>query len=287
MKTSFSFFVLHFFIVYCLTAQNAINAAAENMIYEPKDKEIAEDMFSKFSAEKNTETGELMIKVGSCFLGANYVPHTLEFVPEKLVVNLREFDCTTFAESVLALSRTIKSDNATFEEFANELQSIRYHNGKISGYPSRIHYFSDWIYENDNKKLVKDVSKEIGETPHKRLVNFMSTHTESYFQLRDSAFSHEIANQEMRINTRQMFFVPKEKLAEKEHLLKDGDIAGITTKIEGLDISHVVLLKRVNGRIHILHASTSEYKVVLSEETLEDYLKKSKSATGIMVARPL
>jgi hypothetical protein len=231
--------------------------------------------------------GELMIKVGRFFLGAAYIPHTLEFMPEKLVVNLREFDCTTFAESVLALSRTIKSANPTFEQFAKELQLMRYHNGKIDGYPSRIHYFSDWIYENAGKKMVSDVSKEIGETPHRQLVNFMSTHPESYFQLRDSVFNHEIANREMKINTREMFFIPEEMLAEKEHLLKDGDIAGITTKIEGLDISHVVILKRINGRIHILHASTSEYKVILSEETLEEYLKKSKSATGIMVARPL
>ncbi|TNF42659.1 MAG: DUF1460 domain-containing protein, partial [Bacteroidetes bacterium] len=285
MKLTISIFVLFFFISSSFLAQNTVNTTPGEMIYELKDKEIAEDIFRKFADSKNSETGELMIKVGSCFLGVKYVPHTLEFVPEKLVVNLREFDCTTFAESVLALSRTIKSENPTFGQFAKELQFMRYHNGKINGYPSRIHYFSDWIYKNELKKLVKDVSKEIGETPHKRLVNFMSTHPESYFQLRDSTFSHEIANQEMRINTRQMFFVPKEKLAEKEHLLKDGDIAGITTKIEGLDISHVVLLKRVHGRIHILHASTSEYKVVLSQETLEDYLKKSKSATGIMVAR--
>jgi hypothetical protein len=278
--------VSFFFFFASLSAQNPVGSTSGEMIYELKDKEIAEDIFRKFAEEKNTETGDLMIKVGSCFLGAPYVPHTLEFVPEKLVVNLREFDCTTFTESVLAIARTIKSENPSFEQFAKELQFIRYHNGMINGYSSRIHYFSDWIYENDAKKLVNDLSKEIGETPHLRLVNFMSTHPEFYFQLRDSLFNHEIANQEMRINSRQMFFIPKEKLAEKEYLLKDGDIAGITTKIEGLDISHVVILKRINGSIHILHASTSGYKVILSEETLENYLNSSKSVTGIMVARP-
>ncbi len=287
MKKLFSILAFLLSLIYCISAQNTTKTTFDEIVFEAKDREIAEDIFRKFSSDQNTETGELMIKAGSCFLGTPYVPHTLEFVPEQLVINLREFDCTTFAESVLALSRTIKNTNPSFEQFAKELQFIRYHKGKINGYPSRIHYFSDWIYENDAKKLVKDVSKEIAETPHVRLVNFMSTHPESYFQLRDSSFNNEIGNQELRINMREMFFIPKEKLAEKEYLLKDGDIAGITTKIEGLDISHVVILQRVGERIHILHASQTANKVILSEETLEEYLKSSKSATGIMVARPL
>jgi hypothetical protein len=84
-----------------------------------------------------------------------------------------------------------------------------------------------------------------------------------------------------------MYYIPEEKLAEVENSLQDGDIAGITTTINGMDISHVVILQRVAGRIHILHASSAAKKVILSEETLDEYLKSSKSATGIMVARPL
>ncbi len=287
MKSSFCFFVLLFLITTVLTGQNRETATSQKMVFEPKDKEIADDVLRKFSPGKNTETGELMIKVGSYFLGAPYVAHTLETVPEQLVINLREFDCTTFAENVLALSRTIKSKNPSFDQFAKELQFIRYHNGKIDGYPSRIHYFSDWIFENNIKKLVKDVSKEIAETRYPLKVNFMSTHPGSYRQLSDSTLIPVIANQEKEISSRKMYFIPEEMIAEKEHLLKDGDIAGITTNVKGLDISHVVILQRKDGRIHLLHASTSANKVILSEETLEDYLKNSKSATGIMVARPL
>jgi hypothetical protein len=36
-----------------------------------------------------------------------------------------------------------------------------------------------------------------------------------------------------------------------------------------------------------MHASSLAEEVVVSEGTLEDYLLGSKSATGIMVARPL
>jgi hypothetical protein len=84
-----------------------------------------------------------------------------------------------------------------------------------------------------------------------------------------------------------MYYIPKTKLVEFEDKLLDGDIAGITTDIEGLDISHTVLLIRKNNRIHLLHASSNAGKVVISEETLEDYLNNNRHSTGIMVARPL
>ena len=135
---------------------------------------------------------------------------------------------------------------------------------------------------------MKDISKEIANTNYPLQVNFMSTHPGSYIQLKnDSILIPLISLQEKEISKREMYFIPENKIVEFEKLLNDGDIAGITTGIKGLDMVHVVILKRVNGRIHILHASTAANKVILSEETLEEYLKKSKSATGIMVARPL
>ena len=281
-NVKFIFILIHVLSCYFSGAQSrAIN-------YQQTDKETMNKLLQLFSSEKNTPSGELMIKTGSYFIGAPYVAHTLEIQPEQLTVNLREFDCTTFAENCLAITRTIKSENPSFEKFCDELKKIRYRNGKIDGYPSRIHYFSDWIYENNKRQVVKDISKEIANTNYPLQVNFMSTHPGSYIQLKnDSSLIPLISLQEKEISKREMYFIAEDKIVEFEKLLNDGDIAGITTGIKGLDMVHVVILKRVNGRIHILHASTAANKVILSEETLEEYLKKSKSATGIMVARPL
>jgi len=96
-----------------------------------------------------------------------------------------------------------------------------------------------------------------------------------------------IAAQEKLISARPMFFIPETKLAELESKLRDGDIAGITTAIDGIAIQHVVILMRQEGRIHFMHASSKAEKVVVSEITLEEYLLNSKSASGIMLARPL
>jgi hypothetical protein len=254
-----------------------------------EDKEIAEQILELFAEDSNTPTSILIVKLGTYFMETPYVAHTLEKGDEEqLVVNLRELDCTTLAENCLAIAKTIQSGEHTFEQFTEELKNVRYRSGKIDGYPSRLHYTTDWIFDNQQKRLVKNLSKEIGATPYPKEINFMSTHTDSYRQLKDSSHLVEIIVQkEKDINSRQHFYIPEEKLAEVEDQLMDGDIVGITTGIEGLDISHMGILMRKAGRIHLLHASSAAEKVVLSEETLEEYLLSSKSATGIMVARPL
>jgi hypothetical protein len=286
MKSKLLSIVLVLIITSCNSAQK--NQKSESQIvYQPEDQEILEQLLEMFSEDENTSTALLVVKTGTYFLGTPYAANTLETAPEKLVVNLREMDCTTFAENCLAISKTIQSGNHTFEQFAKELKNIRYRNGKIDGYPSRLHYFSDWIFDNQQKRLVKDVSKEIAATPYRKEINFMSTHPDSYQQLKDSSQLVEIiGEQEENINSRSLFYIPETQIAEAEDQLMDGDIVGITTNIEGLDITHVGILVRKAGRIHLMHASSLAGEVVVSDGTLEDYLLGSKSANGIMVARP-
>ena len=116
----------------------------------------------------------------------------------------------------------------------------------------------------------------------------MSTHPASYRQLSsDSTFVEIIARQELEISSRQMYYLPSDRLAEIESGLRDGDIVGITTNIKGLDIIHTGVLVRKSGRMHLMHASSQFKKVMISADPLEDYLANNKAATGVMVARPL
>ena len=286
MKTIFRLFILvsmiSIGIIFYLNAQTP-----EPVAFEPRDKEIVEGLLKKFGHETNIPTSELVVKIGTELLGTPYVAHTLEKEPEQLVVNLRELDCTTFAENCLAIALTIKDGKPNFNHYLKSLQNLRYRNGIIDGYPSRIHYFSDWIRENDKRDVVKDVTSELGGTRYIKAINFMSTHPESYKQLKNAAFIPPLIKQEKEISKREMYYLPEEKLAEYGRQLKDGDIAGITTSIPGLDILHVVILIRKNDKIHLLHASQTAGKVVISEETLEEYMKNSKRGNGIMIARPL
>ncbi len=288
MKTHVLTLLVLSFLFSCNSTIKNPDFDAETIIYQLKDKELLEQVLKLYAAEKEATTSDLMLKVGSFFQETPYVAHTLEAEEEQLVINLREMDCTTFAENCLAISRTIKSDKQTFEQFTSELQFIRYRDGLINGYPSRLHYFCDWIFNNAHANLVKDMSEEIVQTSFPKQINFMSSHPDSYRQLKDSIpLVEAIAAQEKEISARKMFFIPETRIAEIESKLMDGDIAGITTKIEGIAIQHVVILVRQEGRIHLLHASSKAEKVVLSDETLEEYLLNSNTASGIMLARPL
>ncbi len=272
-----------------ITLQQKEKNIEQSIVFELKDKEILEQLFYVFKDDKNTPVSDLIVKVGTYFKETPYKAATLEINPddEKLVINLREMDCTTFAENVLAISLTIKNGNSTFEKFVAELQNIRYRDGEIDGYTSRNHYFSDWIFENDRMGIVKSVSKEIAGTPYRKTINFMSTHPESYLQLKNHPEMQKIiAEREREISMRKTYYVPKEKIGDFESKLEEGDIVGITSRVDGLDISHVGILVRKDGRIHLIHASTTAEKVVVSDNSLEEYLLKSKSVTGIMVARP-
>lgn len=262
---------------------------AKAVLFQSGDKELFDQLMELHAAKKKETTSALMVEVGRFFLGTPYVAHTLETGDdEQLVVNLREVDCTTFAENCLALSRTIQSENQTFEQFCSELQLIRYRYGKMEGYPSRLHYFCDWIHNNVQKGLVKDMSEELAQTPLLKEISFMSSHPGSYRQLKDSASLVDlIAAQEKLISARKLFHIPENRIAELEGRLMDGDIAGITTEIDGLAIQHVVILIRQNGRIHLMHASSKAEKAVISDITLEEYLLNSKTASGIMLARPM
>lgn len=256
--------------------------------YTEKDAEIFADILSKYKDESNKPIATLVPEIGKYFIGNEYVAHTLEVnEEEKLIINLRELDCTTYAENLLALARTLKSENQTFEQFATEIKKIRYRNGELSEYPSRLHYFSDWIYNNKDNELVSTPADSFGN-PFPNKVSFMSSNPESYKHLSQNPdFISIIKEQESAINNKKYFYLPKDKISDFEHLLKEGDIIGLTTSIEGLDVAHVGVLVEQDGRLHLLHASQSNLKVEISDEPIASFLKPNSKNTGIMIARPV
>jgi hypothetical protein len=255
---------------------------------DQSDIRIIKEVLEKFGDERKLDPGELMLRIGSYFLETPYVASTLEGnETEKLVINLREMDCTTFAENCLAFTRAIKKNKHDVSDFYDELRAIRYRQGIIDEYPSRLHYFSDWIFDNDKKKAIENVTKKLGGIAYHAKVNFMSEHPEKYPSLiSNPEFIEKIRNQEKVNTARKFWYIPKNQVRKNAHQIKNGDIIGITTDIEGMDIMHVVISIWVKGKLKIMHASQSQKKVLISEETLAEYLSKRSNATGIMIARP-
>jgi len=231
---------------------------------------------------------QVLPEIGKFFLGYPYAVATLEKKSkEHLVVNLREHDCVTFIENVLALSWCIGSRDKSFKTFRRILQKIRYRGGLPGGYCSRLHYFSDWIYENEKRGILKDITAEIGGRPLRKALHYMTAHVHLYPPLKEPADFRRMRSVERRISRRLFFFIPKEVTKHIENRIHEGDLIALTTHREGLDIHHVGLASGVKNRIHLLHASQKEGKVVLSRKTLYGYLMGNCGCTGIMVARPV
>jgi len=252
------------------------------------DRRIFRKLIKYLDKKKTSRkiSGHLMLEIGKFFLGTQYLVGPLEMKgAEHLVVNLREFDCVTFVESVVALIWCVRSGEKSFETFRMLLNKIRYRQGRLEGYSSRLHYFSDWIHDNQKKGILKDVTRKIGGRPLRKAIDFMTTHPELYPPLKNAANFRSMKSVEERISRRPLFFIPKKDLRRLEDRAEDGDIIAVTSNVAGLDVQHVGLAARVKHRIHLLHASSSEGKVVLSEETLYRYLMKSRTRSGIMVAR--
>lgn len=263
-----------------------------SQIFSEKDVEVCTSKFNLAVDKSLIEKpiNEVIVEIGKSFLETEYVAHTLEKEgDEQLVINLTGLDCTTFLESSLAFARCIKKGKKSFDDYQKELTFIRYRDGEIDKYPSRLHYFSDWIYNNQKKGIVKDISEEIGGKKIKFTVNFMSENPKYYQQLKDNPeFIPVIGKQEKEINSRQYYYISEDGIEKSESKIQTGDLIGLTTSDKGLDIGHVgIAIKMDNGRIHFMHAPLVGSKVQITEIPLSDYVKKIKKHTGIIVLRVL
>jgi len=248
-------------------------------------------MLGRARAWSELPIGERIGAIGMALRQTPYVAATLELYEDREVcsVNLRGLDCVTFIESSLAFARMLRRGGRTPEALLAEVMFTRYRGGRLTDYVSRLHYLSDWFFDNEHKGVVRLTTHELpGATRFTKRVNFMSTHPEAYRQLTGNPdLVSKIARVEAEINAREIQYVPREKVAAAQPLLMTGDIIGVTTTIDGLDCAHSGFCYRdERGMLRLLHASTIQKAVILDEE-LAGYLARVSTHTGIMVARPL
>jgi hypothetical protein len=263
-------------------------ANAQQITCSPEDKSLFEDKITNLKQTKASSLGDTIALVGQSFLGTPYVEKTLEVGDtETLVINFGGLDCTTFVENVMAFSIMLKDQQSTFDSFTGNLETVRYRNGSLNGYPSRLHYFTEWIRNNEKKGLVKDITAELGGVELEKSINFMGTHRELYpFLANDTNFEAMLAV-EKELAKEKLCYLPKDQIESKEQLIKSGDIIALATSIKGLDVTHTgIAIHQPDGRLHLLHASSKNGEVEISELPLADYLKNIKSNIGIIVARP-
>ena len=258
--------------------------------YLPDDSIKVVSLLKKAAMQKNI--GNKMLYFARQLAGVPYVGKTLEKnKQEQLVVNLRQLDCTTFVETVLALTRSLEQNKLTFDAFCYNLRMIRYSEGIVS-YPTRQHYFTYWIQENEKKGIVKDIQLPNPPFTAVQKVNtdYMTTHVDLYpMMVQNKALISNIRAMETSINGMKCRYIPKNGLNDSKLLrqtIQNGDIIAIITSIKGLDTSHIGIAVWHKDGLHMIDASSIHKKVIEESTLMKTYMSKHPSQLGIRIARP-
>ncbi|WP_101690236.1 N-acetylmuramoyl-L-alanine amidase-like domain-containing protein [Dysgonomonas massiliensis] len=254
---------------------------------EKRSKIIFDRYIIYISEYDKLPPNEILISTAKFFIGKPYVASTLEQNgDEHLVVNLEEFDCTTFVETCIALTLTAISKEPTFENFKYYLQKIRYRGGSIDGYLSRLHYMIDWIADGESKKIFKNISSQLGGERVKKEINFMSAHPELYPKLRNNKFLvSQIADIEMDIALKDYVVISKKEILAASDAILNGDIVIFASAIDGLDYNHLGIVYREKGMLKIIHASSASRKVIIDNRSIDHYCKTTPRNTGVTILR--
>lgn len=232
--------------------------------------------------------GKYLVLCGEQFLGTPYVAHTLEGEPEMLTVDIDEFDCVTFVENMLAMALTLEEGRTSWRDFIFNLQRIRYRDGEIDGYPSRMHYVCDWAVDNIYRGTIIDATNSFDRYNELlRTVDFMSANADKYPALADSANLAKIKNIESGYRSYKFPYIKTIDLGRKEikSNFKNGDILAFVSTLKNLDVAHMGLVKMVDGEPYVMHASSSEGKIMVSKLPLSEFMKKNRQFAGVRVFR--
>lgn len=295
MTRIYSFLFL-FFLLSAPKAYSFIKVSPKAYSYSLADVDYSKADSTKVvkllrEASRLKSSTNWMTYFGKQFCGVPYVAKTLERnKTERLIVNLRQLDCTTFVETTLALTLCAKNGKTSFADYCHYLRLVRYRQGRVS-YPSRLHYFTQWIDDNSSLGFVKEVTS--ASKPFTALqtlnIDFMTTHVDLYPMLKGNKSAiAEVRAGEKALNGRKFRYIPKRSIDNSSLLrrtIHDGDILVMLTSKKGLDTSHIGIAVWHKDGLHLLNASQLRHKVVVESKLFRDYMLSQKSQTGIRVVR--
>ncbi|MFT5470297.1 MAG: hypothetical protein ACI8UO_005425 [Verrucomicrobiales bacterium] len=241
--------------------------------------------------------GDRIAKFAHELRGLPYISFSLEIDDhiEAPSANLDGLDCWTFFEIALGLARMVayEKDSYSPQDLLDQIEFTRYRAGSCSGhYLERIHYLGEWFFENEARGVADDFTRTFDSAVRiqDREVHEMTNLAKHYRYLRENPeLVPKMAILQEQIERLPVYFIPKDKVAAIEGKLQDGDIIGIATRHDGGFCSHVGLAMRTDdGVMRLMHATTQkQYRKVIIDDSISEYLARLSSTVGIIVARPL
>jgi hypothetical protein len=215
------------------------------------------------------EPGRRIEFISAAFLDTPYLADTLigsAETAEVLVLRLDGVDCFTLLDTVEALRRT-----ASFDAFKEALRGIRYRDGQVD-FLRRNHFFAEWGEAGADH--LQDVTPLVGGKGVRRVEKLLNEKEDGALYLPGYP-----------VKSRALAYIPPEAVdAAVLARLQSGDYLGIYTPRPGLDVTHVGIVVKREGKVFLRHASSqSQLKKVVDQE-LTAYLGGRK---GLVVYRPV
>lgn len=294
LKRAFCILVLP--LIFAGTARAGDDMAAE---------EIYRAVYETVAPKADLPVNQLVVEVARCFLGTPYVSGTLESETEELRVFLDRTDCILFVELCVCFALTVKGlqieQKCDGEHFGvrphpsvsrcapsygllcANIRNMRYRRGIVGDYPSRLHYTSEWILQNETNGIMSEITSGLG-APMDQKFSFMSSHRDLYRQLAaDPSLVPAIIATEKKLEAAGPYFRITQDQLRKPSVagrIREGDIIAFVDRHAGLDVSHVAFAYAVDGVLHFIHASSRAGRVIVEPRTLADY-----ATGGIRVIR--
>ena len=217
-----------------------------------------EQLLSKSKSYRSA--GDRIEVLSRFFLGRPYTINPLigsAEKPEVFVTSLDGFDCVTYVETILALSRA-----STVDDFVERLRKIRYERGQIQ-WERRNHYMTGWIRNNARSGSVRRLSpRDTAMVVKERVLNIVPGFPP--------------------VKTR-FEAVPKSEMRKLAPQLQTGDVIFFGSTRAHNDVFHIGFIIRDGNRLRLRHASRSKGAVV--EQELDEFLKANRMS-GVIIARP-
>ncbi|MFR9650160.1 MAG: N-acetylmuramoyl-L-alanine amidase-like domain-containing protein [Rikenellaceae bacterium] len=274
-------FTLLFFALFTLSL-----SAAEG---GDNSQEVYDRVYAQLSYCGNCESSPAndLVLTAQELLATPYVAGLLEGEREELIVDLTQTDCILFVESCLAAVADAQMEFPSYDNFKDNVRRLRYRNGRVDGYASRIHYTSEWIAQGERMGCFEEVTARLSGEKFNQEFSFMSENYTLYPKLKESPqLRAEIEKIEERLNSAQEYYmIPSQRVAQVLSQIEDGDIVAFVTSVKGLDISHIGIINRLGERVTFIHASSLAGEVVIHPTDLVDYINSSSKIRGIRLIR--
>lgn len=244
-----------------------------------KDTAEISEMLATLAPMRDEPINHIVMATAKMLEGRPYVGHTLEGIPERLTINIDQLDCVTFVENCFAMAMTVRDGGLSWRQFARNIESLRYRGAVQKDYDTRLHYTTDWIGDNIYRGHITDITPTLPD--HRSVLkslNFMTRNRELYPALANDSIYDRCRDIEAGFRSIRIPYMTKEAAYQKNvvEMLQDGDMISFVSKKDGLDSSHVALLRIENGKPYMMHASLKAGKVIFEKAPLFDYFKYSK-----------